>query len=105
MKNGIELGKRTFRRFLKEMEWEKDDVDKIISHQVAKPNRTSALEAGGLPEEKDFPTFHYLGNMGSVSLPATAAIAEEEGFLQPGHRVSFFGIGSGLVCMMLGLEW
>jgi len=105
MKNGIELGKRTFNRFLKEMGWSKDDVDKIISHQVAKPNRISALEAGGLPEEKDFPTFHYLGNMGSVSLPATAAIAEEEGFLQPGHRVSFFGIGSGLVCMMLGLEW
>ena len=105
MKNGIELGKRTFGYFLKEMGWGKDDVDRIIAHQVAKPNRVSALEAGGIPEEKEFPTFHYLGNMGSVSLPATAAIAEEQGFLQSGNRVSFFGIGSGLVCMMLGLEW
>jgi len=105
MKNGIELGKRTFNCFLEEMGWTRDDIDKIIAHQVAKPNRISALKAGGIPEEKDFPTFHYLGNMGSVSLPATAAIAEEEGFLQSGHRVSFFGIGSGLVCMMLGLEW
>jgi 3-oxoacyl-[acyl-carrier-protein] synthase-3 len=105
MKNGIELGKRTFSYFLKEMGWSKDDVDRIIAHQVAKPNRVSALEAGGIPEEKEFPTFHYLGNMGSVSLPATAAIAEEQGFLQSGNRVSFFGIGSGLVCMMLGLVW
>jgi 3-oxoacyl-[acyl-carrier-protein] synthase-3 len=105
MKNGVDLGKRTFSCFLKEVGWELDDVDKIIAHQVAKPNRVSALEAGGLPEEKEFPTFHYLGNMGSVSLPATAAIAEEEGFLQPGDQVSFFGIGSGLVCMMLGLNW
>jgi len=105
MKNGIELLKRTFDTFLKEMGWGRKDVDKIIAHQVAKPNRLSGLEAVGIPEDREFPTFHYLGNMGSVSLPATAAIAEEQGFLQPGNRVSFFGIGSGLSCVMLGLEW
>ena len=105
MKNGVELLKKTFSYFLKEMGWRRDDVDKVIAHQVAKPNRVSGLKAVGIPETKEFPTFHYLGNMGSASLPATAAIAEEQGFLQPGNRVSFFGIGSGLSCVMLGLEW
>ena len=33
------------------------------------------------------------------------AIAEEREFLQPGDRVGFLGIGSGLNCLMLGLEW
>ena len=43
--------------------------------------------------------------MGTVSLPLTAALAEDRAFLQPGDRVAFLGIGSGLNCMMLGVEW
>jgi len=40
-----------------------------------------------------------------VSLPLTAAIAEERGFFNEGDRVGFLGIGSGLNCMMLGIQW
>ena len=40
-----------------------------------------------------------------MSLPLTAALAEERDFLIPGDRVGFMGIGSGLNCMMLGLKW
>ena len=43
--------------------------------------------------------------MGTVSLPLTAALAEERGFLERGSRVAFLGIGSGLNCLMLGWEW
>jgi 3-oxoacyl-[acyl-carrier-protein] synthase III len=43
--------------------------------------------------------------MGTVSLPLTAALAEENEFLNPGDRVGFLGIGSGLNCLMLGLVW
>jgi 3-oxoacyl-[acyl-carrier-protein] synthase-3 len=43
--------------------------------------------------------------MGTVSLPMTAALAEERQFLQPGHRVGFLGIGSGLNCLMLGVHY
>ena len=46
-----------------------------------------------------------LGNIGTVSLPLTAALAEEREFLRPGDRVGFLGIGSGLNCLMLGVEW
>ncbi len=59
----------------------------------------------GISEEKDFSTYPFLGNMGTVSLPMTAAIAEERGFLMEGDNVAFLGIGSGLNCMILGLEW
>ena len=47
----------------------------------------------------------YLGNMGTVSVPLTAALAHERGFLSKGDQVAFLGIGSGLNCMMLGFEW
>ena len=44
-------------------------------------------------------------SIGTVSLPLTAALAHERGVIKPGHRVGFLGIGSGLNCLMLGLEW
>ena len=58
-----------------------------------------------LTQDKDFTTFAYLGNMGTVSLPITAALAAERDVLEPGNEVAFLGIGSGLNCLMLGLEW
>ena len=58
-----------------------------------------------IPVSRDFSTFEHLGNIGTVSLPLTAALAEERGFLTPGDRVALLGIGSGLNCLMLGVEW
>jgi len=40
-----------------------------------------------------------------VSLPLTAALAEERGRVRAGQNVAWLGIGSGLVCSMLGWEW
>ena len=58
-----------------------------------------------LDHERDFTTVETLGNMGSVSLPATLALAAREGFVRPGHRLVMQGIGSGLHCLMLAVEW
>ena len=63
------------------------------------------LKALEIPPERDFATFEYLGNIGTVSLPITAAIADERGFLEPGDRVGLLGISSGLNCLMLGVNW
>jgi 3-oxoacyl-[acyl-carrier-protein] synthase-3 len=35
----------------------------------------------------------------------TAAIAKERDALLPGDLVAFLGIGSGLNCLMLGIQW
>jgi acyl-CoA:acyl-CoA alkyltransferase len=105
LSHGVELGTQTWRAFLRELGWPADAVDKVICHQVGTSHRDTILKLLGIPEARDFPTFPYLGNMGTVSLPLTAGLAEERGFLEPGDRVAFLGIGSGLNCMMLGLEW
>jgi len=105
LQHGVVLGLETFRDFMQELNWTEDKPDKIICHQVGSTHQRSILNAIGIPGEKDFTTFRYLGNIGTVSLPITAAIAEERGFLIKGDSVGFFGIGSGLNCMMLGLEW
>ena len=103
--HGVELGAQTWRAFLNRMDWSAEEVDKVICHQVGASHRDTILELLGIPDSKDFPTYPYLGNMGTVSLPLTAGLAEDRGFLEPGDRVAFLGIGSGLNCMMLGLEW
>ena len=102
---GVELGERTWSAFLAEMAWSTADVDRVICHQVGGAHKDTVLARIGMPEEKDFSTFSFLGNIGTVSVPITAAIAEERGALQRGQNVAFLGIGSGLNCLMLGFEW
>ena len=105
LQNGVILGVETFKAFRKELSWTDDQPDKIICHQVGATHQRTILESIGIPKEKDFTTFEYLGNIGTVSLPITAAIAEERAFLMPNDRVGLLGIGSGLNCLMLGIKW
>lgn len=105
LKHGVALGLDTWQAFLAELGWTVEAVDKVICHQVGSANKDAILKSIGVAPEKDFATFGYLGNMGTVSLPITAAIAGERGFLKAGEQVGFLGIGSGLNCMMLGVRW
>jgi 3-oxoacyl-[acyl-carrier-protein] synthase-3 len=105
LKYGIELGVKTFRGFLEKAGWAREQIDRIICHQVGHGHQESILRALGIPPDRDFATYRWLGNMGTVSLPLTAAIAEEQGHLRPGHRVGLLGIGSGLNCLMIAVEW
>ena len=105
LEHGVTLGVETWQDFLGQMGWESDDVDRVICHQVGAPHRDTILESIGIAADKDFSTFPYLGNIGTVSLPITAALAEEREAVRSGDRVAFLGIGSGLNCIMLGVEW
>ncbi len=103
--NGVVLGKKTWEAFLVEMGWTRDQVDKVVCHQVSAAHSQTILDAFGIPESRDFSTVRYLGNMGTVSLPLSAGLAHDRDFLEPGDRVGLLGIGSGLNCLMLGVEW
>jgi len=105
LQNGVQLGLETFRAFRDELHWAGDQPDKIVCHQVGSSHQQAILKAIGLPANRDFTTFRHLGNMGTVSLIVTAALAAERGFLLPGETIGFLGIGSGLNCLMLGIEW
>ena len=105
LKHGVELGKQTWDALCKELTWSSESVDKVICHQVGKANQKTILNTISVPVEKDYSTFEFLGNIGTVSVPLTAALADERGFLTPGDNVAFLGIGSGLNCMMLCIEW
>jgi acyl-CoA:acyl-CoA alkyltransferase len=105
LKFGVELGIQTFAALKKELQWDASLPDKVICHQVGAAHQRTILNSIGIDASKDFVTFPYLGNIGTVSLPITAAIAAERAFLQSGDIVGFLGIGSGLNCIMLGIQW
>ncbi len=102
---GLDLARETWTLFARSTGWTPDTTDRFICHQVGSTHRRKLYEALGLGLAKDFSTFETLGNTGSVALPATLALAVDSGAVKPGHKVGLLGIGSGLNCLMLALEW
>jgi acyl-CoA:acyl-CoA alkyltransferase len=102
---GVETGRRTFELFLRELGWNHEDVSKTICHQVGVAHRKLLFEALKLDEAIDFSTFETLGNTGAAALPLTMAMAAEQGQFAAGDRVAMLGIGSGINCQMIGVEW
>jgi 3-oxoacyl-[acyl-carrier-protein] synthase-3 len=98
---GVQTGVDTFGDFLLETGWTREAIDRTVCHA----HRKLMLDSLGLPVERDFATFPWLGNTGSAALPISAARAAEEDQLHPGNRVALLGIGSGINCIMLACQW
>jgi 3-oxoacyl-[acyl-carrier-protein] synthase-3 len=99
------LARETWSDFATATGWNTAVPERFICHQVGAAHRRKLYETLGRDRAKDFSTFETLGNMGSASLPATLALAVESGSVRDGNRVGLLGIGSGLNCLMLALEW
>jgi 3-oxoacyl-[acyl-carrier-protein] synthase-3 len=102
---GLALARETWAGFTTETGWDAANTGRFICHQVGSTHRRKLYEALGLDLAKDFSTFETLGNTGSVALPATLCAAIEAGAVREGTTVGLLGIGSGLNCLMLALEW
>jgi 3-oxoacyl-[acyl-carrier-protein] synthase-3 len=102
---GLAAGAITFGEFLSETRWEREDIHKTICHQVGGTHRRLMLESLGLSPERDYATFPWLGNTGSVALPVTLALAIERAFIKERDHVAMLGIGSGINCLMLAVDW
>ena len=85
--------------------WVGEQVDKVICHQVGSGHRDTILQTLGISADKDFshlpvPRQHRHGVAAADRGPGRGPR-----FLQPGDRVGFLGIGSGLNCLMLGVQY
>ena len=105
MHHGVETGVDTMTGFLGQSRWSIADIDRVVCHQVGTAHQTMMLESLGISPELDFATFPWLGNTGSAALPITMAVACEKEFIQPNQNIAMLGIGSGINCMMLSVEW
>jgi 3-oxoacyl-[acyl-carrier-protein] synthase-3 len=105
LRRGIETAHITWKKFIAELEWEPQSIDAFFCHQVGRAHAKLLFETLCLPPEKNFETLKYLGNVGSVSAPITMAIGIEKQVFSRGQRAAMLGIGSGINCLMLGIEW
>lgn len=105
MNQGVATGAETFVHFLKDCGWQREQVDKTICHQVGVAHRRLLFEAIELDAAIDYATLEWLGNTGAAALPLTLALAAEKGHLVQNDRVALLGIGSGINCQMIGVQW
>lgn len=102
---GVETAEITWKKFSSNAGWNMADVDRFFCHQVGSAHAKLLFDKLELDSEKNFETLETLGNVGSVSAPITMALAIENGAFQPGQKGALLGIGSGINCLMLGVEW
>lgn len=101
---GCALAGETWADLLDTLGWSTADVDRVYCHQVGSAHRRAMLDTIGVDLERDSPTFPELGNTGSAALPVALGLGIERGELTPGTRAALLGIGSGINCLMLGIE-
>jgi len=102
---GVETAQMTWDKFSAEPGWRAEDIDRFFCHQVGSAHAKLLFERLGLDAGKNYETLAILGNVGSVSAPITMAMAMEQQVFQPGQKGALLGIGSGINCLMLGVEW
>ncbi len=102
---GVETAEMTWKKFSTKPGWQAEDIDRFFCHQVGSAHAKLLFERLGLNPQKNFETLATLGNVGSVSAPITMAMAMEQKAFLPGQKGALLGIGSGINCLMLGVEW
>jgi len=88
-----------------EFGWGDDTVDEFVCHQVSLAHFTTTFQKLGLPLEKALLTFPYLGNVGPASTPLTLAMGVAQGRIKQGQELCLFGVGSGLTCAIMSVQW
>jgi 3-oxoacyl-[acyl-carrier-protein] synthase-3 len=102
---GVATAAETFDGLLSELSWQRPMLAKTICHQVGPAHQQLLFERLQLDSALDYGTVQWLGNTGSVALPVTLACAAQKGHLSPGDSLALLGIGSGINCVMVGVDW
>ncbi len=102
---GVETAENTWREFSTKPGWSAADVDRFFCHQVGSAHAKLLFDKLKLDSDKNYETLEILGNVGSVSAPITMAMAIDAEVFKPGQKGALLGIGSGINCLMLGVEW
>ncbi len=105
LKRGIETAALTWKDFQDELAWTEKDIQHYFCHQVGRAHAQLLFQTLDLDTSKNYETLSHWGNIGSVSAPLTMAMGLENNILQDGEKAALLGIGSGINCLMLGIQW
>lgn len=105
LQEGVKLAGQTWQALQAELDVDHDRVAEYALHQVGKANHDAVTRALGVPPDRALRIYPDLGNVGAAGVPLTLARAVEQGRVLPGQAVALMGIGSGLNCAMMVVDW
>jgi 3-oxoacyl-[acyl-carrier-protein] synthase III len=100
----LEFGTPILARMIDDSGVRLDEFRRIFVHQVSVPYLEEMLDATGLPRDRIECTVADFGNMASASLPVGFALAVARGAVQPGDRVMWIGLASGISIGVLMMD-
>lgn len=99
----INLVREMIPETLHRLEWNKDEIDLMICHQVGKRPFDKYLELFDITADKSIATYPKLGNMASATIPICYDLLKKQGRLRRGEKVFVVSSGSGIVVTQMGL--
>lgn len=105
LRSGVALAKETFELAKDQLHWRRDNLDELIMHQVGSIHMATFLKTLKMDPVLAHITYTEYGNMGPAAIPFTLKKSIEAGRIDRGDRIALMGIGSGLNCAMMEVEW
>lgn len=102
---GMDLTLKIHQEAAVKLNWNTAQFDEFAIHQIGKVHTNMFREMFGIESHKLMETFPKYGNMGPASLPFVISKLETSGRLISNKRLAIVGIGSGLNCMMMDVQW
>lgn len=105
LSEGVKVARMTWAATQSELGIAVDTVQEFALHQVGKANHEAVVGALGLPDQRALRVYPEHGNVGAAGVPLTLALAAEQRRISEGDVVAMMGIGSGLNCAMMAVQW
>jgi acyl-CoA:acyl-CoA alkyltransferase len=102
---GLELAGLTWKEAVSAFDWEPQDIDTFVIHQVSKVHTKAVCDTLGLDIERFPLIFPRFGNIGPAGVPTVLSKAVEDGTISAGDRVMLMGVGSGLNAAASEIVW
>ena len=87
------------------MNWTNTCAKHIIHHQVSRSHQEKVFETLKLDQNLGYSDLETLGNTGTVATVLSLALRAEKKLFKRGEKLAILGIGSGINCLMMGVEW
>ena len=102
---GLELARVVWKDAASQFEWETDDFDTHVIHQVSKVHTRAVCDTLGMDIDK-FPLIYpEFGNIGPAGVPTLLSKSVQDGRVTDGSRVLLMGVGSGLNAALAEIRW
>jgi len=105
LQEGVRLAERTWTTMCQELDVDPATVAEFALHQVGKANHDAVTGALRIPAERALRIYPELGNVGAAGVPLALEQSVAQQRVRHGDTVAMMGIGSGLNCAMMVVDW